>query len=162
MMHLIRTFRLVGQCHRVFHTSATNFAPDQNPYFQLLQKILECKYSHHPSYRDPDRVANAPVLPHNWRTREIENWKNELSPFKNAIGRVVEKIVSEYDPECASTLEIGSGRYSIIPFLPNTRNKDQIHLSDINTLCLHCLRETYPDNTIRRVDLLSPNQTART
>lgn len=160
MMHLIRTFRPLGHCPRAFHTE--NKAPNQNPYFQLLQRVFEFKYSHPPFYRDPDQVATIPILPHNWRGREIGNWKNELNPFKNAISQGIEETVSKYDPECASTLEIGSGRYSIIPFLPNARNKDQIHLSDINTLCLHSLRKTYPKNTIRRVDLLAPNQTSRT
>ncbi|GEM_PF-4385628 len=164
MLHLIRTFHPVGHCHRGFHTSAVNCkVPDQTSYFQLLQKILNCKHSNPSFWRDPNVIAKVTPLCYNWRTEKMgEKWENEFVPYQNAISQIIEKTFVKYDPQCESTLEVGSGRFPITRFLSNTSHKDQIHLSEINTQCLHRLQKSHPNNTIRRVDLLSPNQTSRT
>lgn len=128
----------------------------------MLQKIANSKSFINPSLSAYDFELIKEGCSISWRSLEIEkNAEMEMKPYQNALSQIVERTIAEYNPKLESMIEIGSGRYPITHFLPNFQNKDQIHLSEFNTNCLRLLKKRQPENTIRQINILSPNQTKR-
>lgn len=148
--------------HKMFHSSKAPLDSTSPPYFQLVQTAAEFK-----------KIPPLASILNQEMEEELKKtmWDelstptegvHELAPYRRAIGQIVERTLGKYTSHTDSILEIGSGLFPIIEYLPKRESKNLVQLSDVSEKSVNFLKTRYLDAPVKQLDIFSPHVTSPT